>query len=218
MFDWKIDGIGLFFFVVGILFSHWLSTRLCGWVNWLCGGAMKPWLCEPIEPRDLPGKHREFFEKHTPAYLALGFKPIGDFVLIKQPKLSTIRVFLSPDGETIGTINAYKGTFACSCVSLFADGTYAETSTIDFVVEPPPEHKLLFSRSADKEIAGIWQRHNSATEEFAGHRETSRLELEAEDWRDVLNYGHRLVARSVHAQGMVPELPEFAREREVASV
>src|SRR5688572_17021714 len=88
---------------------------------------MEEWLFEPIEGADIPPKQREFFNAHTPAFLARYYTHLGDIVLRRDREPSCNRLFLSPDRTVLGSVSSYLGKHVVTGISVLMDGTYLET-------------------------------------------------------------------------------------------
>jgi hypothetical protein len=176
-----------------------------------------PWLFEPIAEADLPRHHRNFFETHTLEFLRLDFKPLGDFVLRRDPAPSCSRYFLSPNGTIIAALSHYLDDRSISCTSITLDGLYLETGNTPIDNLPPIEHGLQFFVLRSNDPAAIVDFHHRQTTAAAALRRSELAQIEPADMQTVLNYGRGLSLRSLHKQGMLPELPAFLRERSRAS-
>jgi len=176
-----------------------------------------PWLFEPIAEADLPRHHRSFFETHTLEYLRLDFKPLGDFVLRRDPAPSCSRYFLSPCGTIIGALSHYLDDRSISCVSITLDGLYLETGNTAIDELPPIEHGLQFFILRSNDPAAIVDFHRRSAAQVSAHRRSELAQIEPADMQTVLNYGRGLSLGSLHKQGVLPELPAFLREQSRAA-
>jgi hypothetical protein len=172
-----------------------------------------PWLFEPIAEPDLPRHHRTFFEVHTPTFLRLGFKPLGDFVLRRDPAPSCSRYFVSHCGTIIGALSHYLDDRSISCVSITLDGLYLETGNTAIDELPPIEHGLQFFILRSNDPAAIVDFHRRSAAQAAQVRRSELAQIEATDMQTVLNYGRGLSLQSLHEQGVLPELPEFLQKQ-----
>ncbi len=168
-----------------------------------------PWLFEPIAEQDLPRHHRQFFELFTAAFLRQGFQPLGDFVLRRDPAPSCSRYFLSPCSTIVGALSHYLDDKSISCVSITLDGLYLETGNTPIDDLPPIEHGLQFFILQSKDPAAIVEFHRQSAAQAASMRRTDLAQIEPEDMQTVLNYGRELSLRSLHQQGVLPEVPAF---------
>jgi len=176
-----------------------------------------PWLFEPIAEQDLPRHHRNFFETHTLEFLRLDFKPLGDFVLRRDPAPSCSRYFLSPCGTIIGALSHYLDDRSISCVSITLDGLYLETCNTPIDNLPPIEHGLQFFILRSNDPAAIVDFHRRSVAAAAAMRRSELAQIDQADMQTVLNYGRSLSLGSLHQQGVLPELPAFLREQSRAT-
>src|SRR5262245_6475051 len=91
--------ISIAIFVTMSLVCGFAGAALRRWLLYRCFPAfrLEPWLFEPIRPADLTAGQRQFFETHTPVFLARGFELLGDFLLRRDAQPSVVRFFLSRD-------------------------------------------------------------------------------------------------------------------------
>ena len=195
---------------------------------WVIRGIMKsglvdsldltPWLFEPIAPDDLPRHHRSFFDLHTTAFLQQGFQPLGDFVLRRDPAPSCSRYFLSPCRTIIGALSHYLDDKSISCASIALDGLYLETGNSPIDDLPPIEHGLQFFVLQSRDPQAIVEFHRRSTAQAARERRSELAPIDQAEMKTVLNYGRELSLRSLHKQGVLPDLPEFLRKQGSAAV
>jgi hypothetical protein len=176
----------------------------------------EPWLFEPIAERDLPQDQQTYFALHTPALLKMGFAPLGDYVLRRDPAPSCSRYFLSPCGTEIGMLTSYLGEKCICCASIALDGTYFETGNTSVDQPPPPQHGLAFFTIASGSPQAVVEHHRRCATLAARSRQTELALIEPSDVATVLNYGRSLSLNSLHQQGVLPTLPEFLREQRSA--
>ena len=176
-----------------------------------------PWLFEPIAEQDLPRHHRTFFEAHTLEFLRLDFRPLGDFVLRRDPAPSCSRFFMSPCGTIIGALSHYLDERSISCKSLTLDGLYLETANTPIDWPPPIEHGLQFFVLKSNDPVAIVDFHRRKAAEAAVQRWSELSQIEPAKIQTVLNYGRGLSLRSLHQQGVLRELPDFLQEQLSAS-
>jgi hypothetical protein len=179
---------------------------------------MEPWLFEPIVEADLPADQRAFFQQHTPALLMLGYQPLGDFVLRRDPAPSCSRHFLSRDGLSYAGLTCYLGVETIEAVSVALDGTYFETGNMSLPRTPPKEHGLRFFVCLTSDPRELVAFHRQSAEQAAAELGSELAPLDADDLVTVLNYGRRLALGSLHQEGVLDELPEFLREQEEPEV
>jgi hypothetical protein len=180
-----------------------LAERICPSLK------MEPWLFEPIAADDLPTKQRHFFETHTPAFIARGFEPLGDFVLRRDPQPSCVRFFISRDCTAIGELNCYLGDTCIGCISVLLDGFYMESGTCEVGEGPPAAHGLAFYILKTDDAAALIEHHLASTMRASALRNSALAPLRPEDLQAVVNYGRELSLRSLHRQGVLTDLPEF---------
>src|SRR5262245_55678085 len=204
--------------------KYFVQLGVHRWVTpWVIRGMMRsqlfgtfrftPWLFETIANQDLPRHHRTFFELFTPTILQQGFQPLGDFVLRRDPAPSCSRYFLSPCRTILGSLSHYLDTKSISYVSITLDGLYMETGNTPIDNPPPIEHGLQFFILPSNDPAAILDFHRRSAGQAAAQRHSELAQIEPEDVRTVLNYGRELSLRSLHQQGILPEVPAFLRER-----
>lgn len=180
------------------------------WIRWLMWSKLDatfnftPWLFEPIAVHDLPRHQRHFFEVHTSAFLRLGFRPLGDFVLRRDPAPSCSRYFLSPCGTIIGALSHYLDEKCISCTSIALDGVYLESGNTPIDQPPPIEHGLQFFVLRTNDPAAIIEFHRRSAGQLAGQRGTALATVEADEVPTVLNHGRALSLGSLHQQGVLP--------------
>jgi len=214
------------FAVVYLVFKFLIDQGLDRWLMPLVFRGMKrihiyptitPWLFEPIAKEDLPRHHRNFFETHTLEFVRLGFKPLGDFVLRRDPAPSCSRYFLSPCGTILSALSHYLDERSILCKSLTLDGLYLETVNTPIDWPPPIEHGLQFFVLRSNDPAAIVDFHRRKAAESAVQRRSELCQIEPADMQTVLNYGRGLSLRSLHQQGVLRELPDFLQEQHPAS-
>jgi hypothetical protein len=193
----------------------WIAVRLLD-SKLLAGPELTPWLFEPIAVEDLPRHHRSFFEEHTAALLQLGFQPLGDFVLRRDPAPSCSRYFLSPCRTILAALSHYLDEKCISCTSITLDGLYLATGNTPIDDPPPIEHGLQFFVLESSEPAEIVDYHRRSARDVASLRGTELAPIEPEDTKTVLNYGRVLSLRSLHQQGALPEIPALLRDKSMA--
>jgi hypothetical protein len=208
---------------VAMVAMHFMAERLTRVFakvlgRYFPGHAIVPWLYEPINGVDLPEKHQRYFERYTPEFEQLGFQRIGDFVMRRDgQKLSTMRFFLNAEGTILGSLQCYLGSYSYGAVSLCADGLYVETGVLYPAPKRRPHVPMLMLIAHPKSIAGVVQCHAKAVEEHCLSADTAVLPMAPDDFREVLDYGHRWIARVMLEEGLIAELPEFAREKEAVA-
>src|SRR6185369_5902592 len=79
------------------------------------------------------------FARHTPPMEQLGFAPVGDFRMKPQPVEVHNRLFLSPDGNVLGSISALLDKGGVSFISVLADGVCINTTSSK---NPRPDRPL----------------------------------------------------------------------------
>ena len=179
---------------------------------------LQPWLFQRIEGPDLPPWQREFFNAHTPSFLARRYEPLGDFVLRRDGRdMSCVRLFLSPDRTIIGELSCFLGERVIGAMSVLFSGTYIETSTSRVESPPPLAHGLQFFHCSSKNVLEVVDHHALCTAGVAQQTGSQPTVLEPGDYQAVMNYGRQLSIRSLHQQGVLGELPEFLRRKEAAT-
>jgi hypothetical protein len=178
--------------------------------------AMKsdPWLFERIEGPDLPPWQREFFNGHTPSFLGRRYELLGDFVIRRDREPSCVRLFLSPDRTILGELSCFLGERVIGGMSVLYSGTYIETSTCRTESPPPLSHGLQFFHCGSRSALEVLDHHAICMASVAQVTDSQPTVLEPGDYKAVMNYGRELSFRSLHAQGVLEELPEFLRRQE----
>jgi hypothetical protein len=176
---------------------------------------LEPWLFEPIAEADLPPRQRKHFERHTPGFVARGFTPVGDYVLRRDGEPSCTRLLLSRDRTAIGGITCYLGKCTFDCMSVLLDGTYLETANLNCPSLPPKEHGLQFFSFPTSDEMALIDAHAQNVERLAAEQGSSVVALEPSEVQAVVNYGRQLSLRSLHQQGVLGDLPEFLKARQI---
>jgi hypothetical protein len=175
---------------------------------------MDEWLFEPIEGADIPPKQREFFNSHTPAFLARHYTHLGDIVLRRDREPSCNRLFLSPDRTVLGSVSSYLGTHVITGMSVLMDGTYLETSSLYIPSPPPKEHGLRFFSCRTNSPLELLDHHAMCMAKVTAETGSSPTVLEPGDFKAVMNYGRQLSLNSLKKQGVLGELPEFLQKKQ----
>ncbi len=165
---------------------------------------------EPLVPMMLPARTSHHFEEHTPRLEVLGFHRIGDFQLQPTPCPAVARYFISRDGCIFGGLDDYEGICTYSFFSVFQDGTYLETGKAHPIAQPRSDmDRLRFVFVSEGSIDEVYQRHRKAIERFQ-KKHGGLLSYDVEQFREVVEYGHRLVRWSAFRQGLAyaPPTPE----------
>lgn len=193
--------------------SHVLTIKIA---SWLPQSKVEPWLYEPIVAADLPARQLAYFERFTPEIMGLGFQPLGDFVMKRSRwSLSCSRFFLSRDGEVLVALEHWHPVKGISAVSLLADGRYVEVSTHAHIPKVPADIPMLLANVREQSPSAVLESQQHLVATYSETIGTVALPMTEEDYPEVLNYGHRLIARLMHREGVLPELPEFAREKAI---
>lgn len=200
--------------LTGMLVSHWVAVSCSQWYLRLSGGlVIEPWLYEPAAPGEVPPKQQKYLDSLTPQFQERGFACIGDYVVRRKPQISTARCFLNAEGTTLGVIEHYCGARTFSCVSLCEDGMYVETSGTEDPPKVPAQIPMLLVAADPRTVAGVIEQHEETLHDYCAAKAVEVLPMTPEDFREVVLYGQRLVMRMAHANGLLPEVPEFAREK-----
>jgi hypothetical protein len=193
------------------------------WIRWQVWSKLDPtfnftpWLFEPIAVADLPRHHRLFFEVHTSAFVRLGFKPLGDFVLRRDPAPSCSRYFLSPCGTIIEALSHYLDEKCISCTSITLSGLYLESGNSPIDDLPPIEHGLQFFVLRTNDPAAMVEFHRRSAGHLASQRGTALAPIEADEVPTVLNHGRELSLNSLHQQGVLPMINLRSTARQPAA-
>jgi hypothetical protein len=187
--------------LVGMVVAHLLTTWLHGKFSQWFPLKVEPWLYEPLERGEAPPKHAEWFDEVSPLLDGLGWQHLGDF-LVKQKPHSTARCYLHPDATTLAVIESYHGENTFACVSLCADHKYVETVMAASDLPEVPLHIPLLFAVADPETPeAVIEQHPGVLAAYCAGAQTEPLPMAADDFREVLLYGQRLVVQLMQAQG-----------------
>jgi len=168
----------------------------------------KPWTFEPIEAGALPKKVEAYFNDQAQAFSAAGFCEIGDYVATGGAAVALTRVLIDRSGQTFACIFDRRQSHYYCCISISRDGVYWETScTEEGVNPPPPEHGLRYEYVTDGAPESVAAHHRRVLEE-ANLRGVEFVSFRPEDWTRVFDYGRRLAAWSLKAQGPRPTLAD----------
>lgn len=160
------------------------------------------YLFEPMVPTMLPPRTSRHFEEHTPRMEVLGFMRIGDFQLQQPPCPATARYFASRDGRIFGGLDDYEGIRTYSFFSVFEDGTYLETGKSHPIAQPRGDiDRLRFVFVPDASIDEVYRRHCKAIKRFQ-KKHGCALAYDVDQFREVVEYGHKLVRWSAFRQGL----------------
>lgn len=190
-----VGGIGAFVVTACWLVNHWQAKL-----------RYEPYLIEPLADEGLGSRLRDFLKRHGAEFERRGFTLLGDFVLLRKP-LSVARVFLAPDGQTLGVVLDYLGVRAIECISLFRNGVYLETSNARRPRQEPREPRLRFVTVATKSVGALADRHEAERTRLLEEHGFDLLRLDATDWPRVLDYGRRLARLDLFSQGVIAEPP-----------
>lgn len=200
----------LIYHVLGIF---WLAvTLLCIWLvattafrlllqvfhNLVRGKRLRDTVFHSVTPSKLRTAAAEHFQRHTPGMLELGFELIGDYRLLHHSGISHSRYFLSPDRRCLGEIFASKEARGYCLLSVFEDGHYLETTTLNRESVAVPTCQNL----VDAEGIELWQLDIASVEKvhqfqrqriakYEEERSCSPRELTADGFEEVVNHGKR---------------------------
>jgi hypothetical protein len=187
--------------LVGMVLAHlvtmWLHGKFAKWFPL----KVEPWLYEPLEREQVPAKHAAWFDEVSPLLEGSGWQCLGDF-LVKQKPHSTARCYLNPDATTLAVIESYHGEKTFACVSLCADMKYVETvMAVNELPDIPLEIPLLFTAAEPQTPAAVIEQHGGVLAAYCALASTEPMPMAADDFRDVLFYGQRLVVQLMQSQG-----------------
>ncbi len=163
-------------------------------------------LAEPIRRR---------FERFTPGFFQLGFDLLGDYRMKPEPVEVHDRIFLSSDGETLGTICAVLKGGGESMITILDDGTCVHTTSSK---NPKPERtvqpcdQLFLTYLPNVSIEQQFQQHQAAVRQQCATHGTRVIQMHAEQFREVLVYDQRIFNRWRHRLGdfdRAPPLPDL---------
>lgn len=214
--DWEwivVALIGLFMAGISNLVGDYLAKYFRDLFPFLDAQQIQ-WLIEPVEAADLPIVIREHFDRHTPAFEQLGFTHVADYVLLRTPRVSAVRHFLSKDGQVIGEIVVLHKKYTYSCISLAANGAYLETGRGILIPTNSKEKRLVAFRAPGWDVATLVEHHQRCVADYADQRQTELVALDADDLPDVLRYAQKVVAHALIKDGVVDELPDFLKAKQ----
>lgn len=165
---------------------------------------------EPLVPMMLSPRASQHFEQHTPRLEVLGFHRIGDFQLQPAPCHAVARYFISRDGCIFGGLDDYEGIRTYSFFSVFEDGTYLETGKAQPIAQSGGDRdRLRLVFVPEGSIDEVYQRHCKAIKRYQ-KTHGGLLAYDTEQFKEVVEYGHKLVRWSAFRQGLAyaPPTPE----------
>jgi hypothetical protein len=174
----------------------------------------REYVFERLEPAALPSACRKFFSKHTPTLEKLGFQCVGDFRLLPPPIPELVRVFASPGGKCFANIIEHFNVRCVGFVSMTTDGVYLESATLEASSEgPDPSVPLRFQFLGNIALVEALQKHRQFVLDYEAQHDTEVLACQPDEFRFVLEYGHRLAGWDLYRKGRrrtaPPPLPEF---------
>ena len=154
----------------------------------------------------VPDEARKFFHVQSVALEEIGFDHVGDFCLLPEPMPRYARIYASPGGKCFASIMAVYQTGGCTCYVSFAsvaeDGVYLESAARGGKYCLDPDLPLRFQYLNDYTGAanGLAQ-HREFVERHAADCRTTILSFAPGQFREVLDYGHRLAGYSEYQDG-----------------
>ncbi len=164
----------------------------------------------PVSADEMPAAARKWFERHTPDFESLGFRPVGDFRL-KERSEHFARVFINAEGDAIGEISWAKPlpwqSMRCCCfVSVMEDLTYLETGNLALPRETFEGPLILFS-VPKASVADVHAAHRRRLAELMEDRRTTTLCFGPEDVEKVFLYGQKLCYARLKKRGVIRSNP-----------
>ena len=203
--------------LVGAGFSVWYMIHMIR--RLVYRAQYHDFLFEPVSHMDLRRVTANFFDKHTPDFLALGFELIGDFRLQPNPCPVLARFFVSRDRRVFASIEDYDGLRACCCSSVLEDGTYVECGT----VRGTPVHggtsgQLHLFPLPKASVQALYAQHCETLAQFEADLGCAVAEFDPDQAGEVANYGHRLLRWDLHNEGLGFQAPTPRQEEELVEV
>jgi hypothetical protein len=215
----------LFLFVALLILPFVLPVcAMVGWRDAMREQRVFRWLLrnhrefvfDRLEPCDLPEETLEYFQKHTPELVELGFQLLGDYLLKGEPTRFHGRCFVSKDGVTFATLCEIFGQTEFSMVSLFDDYGSVETTSATATdtlerVNQRDKMRAVFVPGAT--ISEGYEHHRTALAEFEQDKGALALAFSPDQLRDVHTFQGRAYSRELFEIGerddapSVPELP-----------
>jgi hypothetical protein len=141
----------------------------------------------------------------------LGLQLVGDFELEPWPDGVYARVFVSPDGQIIGdlTDRSYGAMQSFSFESVLSDGIYVESAALEMDIPPPDPDidKMHWENLPGASIAELYRSHYDLLQRLAQDRNCEVISFAPEQFRDVIDYGHRLTNWRLYREGHKTEPP-----------
>ena len=212
----KIEAIGAMALVIYLLseLAVWVLGRFIKVAN---REKYQDFLFEAIDDLALPAGARKYFERFTPEFERLGFRPVGDYLLLKGTTRAVSRFFISPDGGAVAGIDDWRWlllrTRTYSLMSVFDDGTYLESAPMQAPADRLSKSThLRLHYCPGASVEELYERHQQAVGEHAERHGAEVLAVSGEEFKQVVNYGHRLLHHAMYAKGLVPEPPPLESE------
>jgi hypothetical protein len=182
----------------------------------------RPYVFEPLGSEDVPANVRRHFERHTPALMQLGFQRVGDFRLLPPPIPEVARVFISGEGRCFAAVAQHAEINYVAFTSMTADGTYFESATLESSGDGPSASvPLRFQYLGAVPLAVAYARHQRFVGEHEAAHGDEAVVCRPEDFRHVLEYGHRLAGWDLFHKGRrktaPPPLPDVFSHQPLAA-
>jgi hypothetical protein len=195
----------------------WLRNRHLGQLR-QCLNTVREYEFTKVNSLHLAEPIRRRFDRFTPDFFQLGFNLIGDYRMKPEPVEVHDRIFLSNDGETLGTICAVLKGGGESMITVLSDGTCVHTTSSK---NPKPERtvqpqdQLCITYLPGVSIEDQFQQHQATVREQCSLHGTNVVPLHAEQFREVLVYDQRIFNCWRHRLGDLDKPPPMPDLRTV---
>jgi hypothetical protein len=165
----------------------------------------------PLSPSQLGDGARRYFDNWTPEMTQIELNLLGDFMLLPWPDSVYARCFASKDGQVFADITdvGHGMMQSFSFESVLSDGLYVESSSLDMNVPQPDADidNMHWEFLPGASLPELYQHHRNVLERLCQERNCEVLSFAPKQFRDVIDYGHRLVNWRLYREGRVAEPP-----------
>ena len=192
-------GFTIIFVAIGIdlIICHALERRY------------RPFLFQPLKRTQFSKPALRFFDDQMQLLQSIGFTELGDYLMLKPPGSLRSRFAISAGGKCLAEfVERDGGVLNFSLISILDNGTYCESSSLKFHVSPSGCDQLQFRFVNGLTLMEALAHHQQWIRAEESEHGVEALETTAADFREWIEYGHRLAGHDRYQQGLIPAPPE----------
>jgi len=182
----------LMLFVVGGLTWKVKQTLTCRY---------REYLFKPLSAKKHRRATRRFFDRNSDLLQQVGFKVLGDYLLLPDPNRLVARFLLSPGGQGIADVTEREGALSYSFTSVASDGTFLESSSLQFETSPSGSEQLHFQSVDPFSPIEALRQHQQWVRQYEEEQDAKMLTIAADQFQEFVDYGNRLVGHDLYQQG-----------------